>query len=99
MPLTINTLRSTVKVKKRRRESSLHQSAQPVRPSMDYAMPAAQVTGEGDAPPSQTATENSGASAGRGYTSPKSADPRKVAERVYELMRQEAILDRMRKGF
>ncbi|MEO7714739.1 MAG: DUF4157 domain-containing protein [Capsulimonas sp.] len=64
----------------------------PPKPSMEFALPApAPVAGMPE--PSQTATEERGAKPTPNVQQP---DARAVADRVYDLMRQEVILGRMR---
>ncbi|MFI5385012.1 MAG: hypothetical protein ACHQ50_02730 [Fimbriimonadales bacterium] len=98
MPVTIKNLRTTVRVKVNRRESSLHAPPQPERPSMEFAMPITEQVLQGDPNPGKTATQGKGAASGRGPVSAKNADPKKVADRVYELMKREIILGKMRGG-
>ncbi len=59
-------------------------------PALVFAIPAKTAASEGPAAPSQTATEDRGAAAKQGSgAAPGQADPRAVADRVYELMREE----------
>ncbi|HVT11709.1 MAG TPA: hypothetical protein VHE55_05545 [Fimbriimonadaceae bacterium] len=98
MPLTIKTLRVTVRVKSRRRESPMHEPARPERPSLEYAMPVTEQVAHGDPDPNKTATLGRGAATGRGPISARNADPNKIADRVYELMKREIILGKHRGG-
>jgi hypothetical protein len=98
MPITIKTLRTTVKVKSQQRGSPLHQSARAERPSMDYAMPIAEATIQGEPDPNKTATLGKGAASNRKPISAKNADPKKVADRVYELLKSEIVLGQDRGG-
>jgi hypothetical protein len=62
---------------------------QPPRPSMTFA-PAYGLPKVGSAPePSQAATEERGPASTKPTPSPRRADPRAIADRVYELMKQE----------
>src|SRR3954454_14797549 len=98
MALTIKTLRVTVKVKSKQRGSPLHQPARADRPSMEYAMPVPDEIVHGEPDPNKTATLGKGAASNRAPISAKNADPKKVADRVYELMRREIILGKDRGG-
>lgn len=98
MPLTIKTLRVTVKVKSKRRESPMHEPARPERPSLEYAMPITDQVAHGDPDPNKTATLGKGAASGRSPISARNADASKVANRVYELMKREIILGKYRGG-
>jgi hypothetical protein len=98
MPLTIKTLRATVKVKNKQRESPLHQPGRAERPSMEYAMPVPDETVHGEPDPNKTATLGTGAASNRSPISAKNADPKRVADRVYELLKREIIVGRDRGG-
>jgi hypothetical protein len=81
--------------------TALGQDEKHARPEMAFALPAPQPGGEGGPEPSQTATENGGgAEAGeigpKPAPAPQQADARAVADRVYELMKQEVVLARLR---
>jgi hypothetical protein len=99
MPLTIKTLKATIRVKNSRQESSLHQPAKPARPSLEYALPVGEELAHGEPDPNKTATEGKGAASGRSPISAKNADPKMVADRVYELMKREILLGRDRGGY
>jgi len=98
MPLTIKNLKATVKLKNKKRESPLHEPPGPARPSMEFAMPITEQVAEGGSDPGKTATLGKGAASGRGPISARNADPGKVADRVYELMKREIALHRYRSG-
>lgn len=98
MALTIKLLKSNVNVKSTQRQSNLHEPAQPNRPSMEYAMPITEHSVHGEPDPNQTATQGKGAASNRGPISARDADPHKVADRVYELMKREIILGKHRGG-
>lgn len=71
---------------------------EPAQPSLRFAQPTPASSGGEVETPSQTATEGK---VGTGYTAPisaKSADPNKVAERVYDLMKEELRIGRIRRG-
>lgn len=99
MPLTIKRLNTTVRLKSTHRESPQHHGERPARPSMPFAMPIAAQTSESGPVPNKTATEGKGAASGRGPISARNVDPHKVADRVYDLMKQEIVLGRMRGGY
>lgn len=65
---------------------------------MEYALPVAEELAHGEPDPNKTATEGKGAASGRGPISAKKADPKQVADRVYELMKKEILLGRERGG-
>lgn len=48
--------------------------------------------------PEESATQGKGGEGQSSAVSAKSADPQKVSERVYDLMKQDLIISRMRKG-
>lgn len=98
MPLTIKNLKATVRVKNSRQESSLHQPARPARPSLEYALPVGEELVHSDPDPNKTATEGKGSASGRSPISAKNADPKMVADRVYELMKREIQSMRERGG-
>lgn len=98
MPLTIKNLTSNVRIESTQRHSNIHEPAQPNRPSMEYAMPITEHSAHGEPDPSQTATLGKGAASNRSPISARDADPHKVADRVYELMKREIILGRQRGG-
>jgi hypothetical protein len=71
------------------------------RPELILLATPAKPAGPGGAPPSETATESGGGAAAgqagpKAPSGPKQADARAVADRVYELMRQEVVLARLR---
>lgn len=71
---------------------ALHQASAPPQPALAFALP---VPRGGAAPiPAQKATEESGEPAAK--VQPAQADARAVADRVYEMMRQEIALGRER---
>lgn len=84
-----------------RSESVLGHGGEPPRPEMTFALPAPEPPGEGGLEPSQSATERGGgAAAGEAAPQPpagaRQADARAVADRVYDLMKQEIVLGRQR---
>ena len=76
----------------------MHEPAQPERPSMEYALPITEHSAHGEPDPNQTATLGKGSASNRGPISARDADPHKVADRVYELMKREIILGKQRGG-
>ena len=99
MPLTIKTLKTTVNVKTKRRESPLQKAPRPAQPSMEYAMPITDSVAEGGPDPNKTATQGKGPASKRIPISAKTADPNKVADRVFELMKREIMMNKYRGGF
>ena len=98
MPLKINRLNVTIKVKGKRREMPLHKDQKAERVTLNYALPVAQQQSHTDALPADTATEGRGSASEKPTVSAKRADPRQVADRVYELMKQEIRLAKQRHG-
>jgi len=101
MPVHIRRLRCRVTVKTRGQEAPVtHQPAGPQRPSMHFALPEPEPRAEAIQPePAQTVTEHAqGAAETEPETDVKKADPRLVADRVYDLMKQEIVLTRQRGG-
>jgi hypothetical protein len=78
----------------------LHQGEEAERPSMAFVLPPPRGGGAEGPEPSQTATEAGGATASGRKMPPqaKNVDARAVADRVYELMKQELVLARLRGG-
>ena len=95
--LFIKTLRCRVSVKQKENASPTGRDAGPAKPT--YLHMQAQPTAQGpSAPPAQTATEGKGSGIGeRKEVSSKGVDPGKVAEKVYQLMVEEAR-DAKRRG-
>jgi len=99
MSLRIRRLTCRVTVRTGGSGPLLHDSEDPARPSMQFALPNASVQGETTLlEPSQTATEERGTASTNPEPSPRRADPRAVSERVYALMQQEIRLARLRGG-
>lgn len=97
MATTIKLLRCRIKVKSRSQRESLHEPARAERPSLEYAQPMGQETTHAEnAIPAKTATEDRNASTQRERINPREADPKQVADRVYELMKEEVRLGRLR---
>ena len=94
--LFIKTLRCRVSVKQKEKKAPTGKNAGPAKPS--YLLMQAQPTAGGpSAAPSQTATEGKGSGIGeKKEISSQGADPQKVAEKVYQLMLEEARNDRRR---
>ena len=98
MPLTIKNLKATVTLKGSRLSSPLHEPPGPQRPSMEFAMPITDSVLEGGPDPGKTATLGKGAASHRGPISARNADPGKVADRVYELLKREILFTKYRGG-
>ena len=79
-------------------EDLLHSEAHPPKPSMSFAMPAPAPGAESTPEPSKTATHEREAKGKGGKQGPSSrgSDANAVAERVYDLMREEIRLGRQR---
>jgi hypothetical protein len=94
--LFIKTLRCRVSVKQKEKKAPTAKNAGPAKPS--YLHMQAQPTATGpSAPPSQTATEGKGSGVGeKSAISSQGSDPFKIAEKVYQLMMEEARNDRRR---
>lgn len=94
--LFIKTLRCRVSVKQKEKASPTGKNAGPAKPS--YLHMQAQPNASGpSAAPSQTATEGKGSGIGeKPAISSQGADAMKVAEKVYQLMVEEARNDRRR---
>ena len=89
--LFIKTLRCRVTVKQKEKKSPTSKNAGPAKPSYLHMQPQpAALTGP-SAAPSQTATEGKGSGVGeKKAISSQGADPMKVADKVYQLMLEEA---------
>lgn len=98
MALTIRRLRCRFTVQVGGRSHRRHAAEGSARPQLDYSLPASPHTPEGDLPPSESASEQTGPAGANSPVSSRRADPRKVADRVYELMKEEARISKMRTG-
>lgn len=100
MPVHVRRLRCRVTVRTGRRAGPIaHHPEGPARPSMHFVLPEPTPRGEAVHPePSQTVTEHpKAADAPAPVRDVKKADPKAVADRVYDLMKQE-IIDARRRG-
>lgn len=70
----------------------------PAQPSLRFAQPAPASSGGDIETPSQTATEGKVGTGSNAPINAKSADPGKVAERVYDLMKEDLRIGRIRRG-
>jgi len=97
MAVHIRNLVCRVTVKGKRQADALQRSEQPQRPSLTFLQPEPPAQAETPPVPSQMATQQSehGTEQGR-KPSPGDADPRAVADRVYELMKEELSMGRLR---
>ncbi|MHB0937060.1 MAG: hypothetical protein ACYDCO_00630 [Armatimonadota bacterium] len=97
MAVHIRQLVCRITVRGKRTTDSLHRGEQPQRPSMAFLQPEPPAQMETPPIPSQTATEQSehGTEQLR-KPSPSHADPRAVADRVYDFMKEELSIGRLR---
>lgn len=101
MPVHIARLRCRVTVKTSGRDApAAHHPDGPQRPSMHFALPEPAPRAEAaPAEPAQAVTTQPQAAAQKEpEPDVRKADPRVVADRVYDLMRQEIALSRERGG-
>lgn len=97
MPLRVKKLIARVRVRKGRQGNLLQQSEGPARPGMAFARPTPELSAEAGSVPSQTASESHISEERQEATAtPRRADARAVADRVYELMKEELRLSRLR---
>ncbi len=94
--INIQRLVCNVTVKTGKEQSPLGKNAQAKKPSMHFAAAPPKGAGEGGPVPSETATQ--GKMQDDSTPSALRVDPQKVADKVYELMKQEIITGRMRRG-
>ena len=97
MAVRIRTLTCRVKVKKGGRSEMLHRVEAPARPTLTFVQPAPAGSAETAPEPTQTATQRQGT--GERQTlkiSPRRVDVHAVADRVYDLMKEEMRLLRQR---
>lgn len=95
--MRIKKLQATIRVKTGMKGDLLQPEERQHRPSLAFAHPQQASAGQTAPPPSQTATEEK--SAGEKHEStaaPRSADARAVADRVYDLMKDEVRVMRQR---
>lgn len=97
MSINVHRLVCNVSVKTKEKKSSLHKDPKSKKPDLQFREASPQ---SGQAPPvgSATATEDKGPATGREPVSAAGADPRRVAEKVYDLMKEEIRLGRLRGG-
>jgi hypothetical protein len=97
LSINVRRLVCNVSVKSKEKKSPLHKDPKAKKPDLQFREAAPQ---SGQAPPvgSETATEDKGPAAGRAPVSAAGADPRRVAEKVYDLMKEEVRLGRLRGG-
>lgn len=100
MQLRIRRLECNVTIRTGQRRDITQGPQGPENPSMAYAMPFGGLGGESSAPPGEMALGDNAASSGQSQqsTSASAADPRAVAERVYDLMKDEVRLEKLRSG-
>ncbi len=100
MPVNIRRLRCRVMVKTGGRDAPVaHHSEGPKRPSLHFALPEPEPRAEAVPPePANPVREEPQAVTPGPEQEVRKADPRAVADRVYELMRQEIALSRQRGG-
>lgn len=93
----IKTLRCRVSVKQKEKASPTNKGAGPAKPSyLHMQAPASEPKGP-SVTPAQSATEGKGTGIGeKRLVSPQGTDPHKVAEKVYQLILEEARLARRR---
>lgn len=97
MPLKIKQLHCRVRITTGGRQDIQQPAAHPARPSLKFAMPAAEPRSETEPEPSQTATQERGQTSTRQPDAdPARVDPQLVADRVYDLMREEVRIGRLR---
>ena len=96
MAISIARLVCNVTVKTGEKKSPLNKDAKAQRPDLQFRAPESPKGGQAPASPAETATESKGPAAGQHEVSAAGADPLKVAERVYDLMKQEIRLGRLR---
>ncbi len=98
MAVNVRRLVCNVTVKSTAKKSPLHKDAKSKHPDLKFREAGSHQSGEGSPPPSETATEGKGPASGNAPVSASGADPHRVADKVYDLMKQEVRLGRMRSG-
>lgn len=98
MAVRIRRLRCRFTLRTGSRATDRHVAEGAARPQMQYSMPASPNTSEGGLPPSESASGQQSATGANRPVTTQRADPKKVADRVYELMKEEARVARMRRG-
>lgn len=95
MTIDVSRLVCNVTVKAKEKKSPLGKDAKSKHPDLLYRAPAGH---GGQTPPvgSETATQDKGPASGRSEVSAAGADPLRVADKVYELMKDEIRLGRLR---
>ena len=100
MPIRLKKLSCRVKVRTKSTEPIQHRTSPAQKPRLQFALPVGQERVETSPEPTKMATEERGLGSGeqKPKAAPRKADPRAVADRVYELMMQEMRLARQRSG-
>lgn len=96
MSLNVRRLVCVVTVKGEEKKSPLNRDAKAARPDLEFRAAPARQAGQAGPVGGDSATESKGAAAGKEPVSAAGVDPARVAERVYELMKAEIRLSRMR---
>lgn len=94
MSIRINQLRCRVNVTGKRPKSTLNQNVDKDKPSMTFALPLIQARAEQPFEPMETSSSTSNVD--EQVEQAAAVDPRQVADRVYELMKREIQLGRLR---
>ena len=98
MSLNIRRLVCTVTIQTGEKKSPLNKDAKAPRPDLQFRTPPARQPGQAGPVGADSATESKGAAAGKETVSAAGVDPSRVADRVYEIMKAEVRLDRLRNG-
>jgi hypothetical protein len=96
MAITIKRLNCVVKVESGGADMSQHVSDVPTKPQMQFAQTMSAGSGSNQPTPSEKATEQRGPAGEQEPAPPAKVPPSRVAERVYELMVQDARFARER---
>ncbi len=97
--LSIRTLNCRVTVATKKKRSPTAATAGPTQPSMAYREAPSASTGQSDPPEAETVAETPAPAAAKPTGgNVRSADPQQVADRVYEIVRDEIRLNRLRRG-
>jgi hypothetical protein len=94
----IKKLKSRVTITSQSSTGPLHGNIGPTRPSLQFAQaPPAPRDGTMNLP-EESGTEGKGSASQSDPISAKNIDPKKVSDRVYDLMKEDLIISRMRRG-
>lgn len=96
--MKIRRLSCHIRIVDGNKESISHKEATPSKPELVHLTTAEEPRQGGQVEPSRSATEERNPATGRKPVSAKNADPKVIADKVYDLMMRDARAGRLREG-